>query len=405
MQPSAYRTRPATDPNALRFPTSIAVDPSGQWVYVASSNFDTGWWMGTVRPFPVARAEELITAGSPGTPGHPPIAALSDAKMAAANAIQIDSFAGDLGFASVGSTLLGFVPSRDTDLVEWFTATPGPTGAPVLDCAARAGFLPCDSNHQVSIPWTDPATNIQYLARDPFALAAGAGLDPSQPLVYVGSIEDGTFTVLSVVDGKPAMAAAIALNAGLHSIREGALVSGRRIVYASNRELNAIHVVSISAGANGALLLDSEDAGTAPEVTGTSDFFRGLALSKDGTRLFAAYRSPTALAVFDVQPDGLLGFRGLVPLNGAPGEVAVAGGTGTTPESVYVTDYLGDNVYVIDPVALSVTARIIVGDGPYGIAILDDDAANLHRAYVSLFEADSVSVVDLVTNTEIGRVQ
>ena len=66
----------------------------------------------------------------------------------------------------------------------------------------------------------------------------------------------------------------------------------------------------------------------------------------------------------------------------------------------YVTNFLSDNVSVIDTLTNTIVTTIPVGGGPFGVAV---NAART-RAYVGNQFDDSVSVIDTATNTVIATV-
>lgn len=67
---------------------------------------------------------------------------------------------------------------------------------------------------------------------------------------------------------------------------------------------------------------------------------------------------------------------------------------------VYVTHHCRNNVTVLDAATNSIISSIIVGDGPYRIAI----APNGSRAYTPNHLSDNVSVIDTATNTVIATI-
>ncbi len=402
----------AVDPTVFHYPTGITLDPGGDWLYVVSTNFDDLYHGGTVLPFSLAAFEQLLPTATPGAPGEPPRVALSDPKIAPPSAIEINSFGGDiaiLGKDGVGAE--GFVATRAGDVVEYFGVNRN-LGKPKLDCGTGDGVVACGSDHQIGLTWNDPLGLADALpGRDPFGLTIGYGLntgaaDSTEPrVVYAGSILDGTLALLTL-DAKyqPTLTGVVQLSAGLHSIVEGPLVGARRVIYVSNHTSNSIHVVDLTRDAGSNLVLSARDSISVPETSSAGDFFRGMALSKDQRRLYVACRSPTSLAVFDVDEVGKATLRGLVPLHGGPSMVAVGEEAGN--ERVFVTDFVAAGLYVIDPAGMDVTDRIVVGPGPYGLVL----AGTPVRAFITLFEDNSVSVVDLdpaskTFHTEIARIK
>ena len=404
----------AVDPTVFHYPTGITLDPGGDWLYVVSTNFDDQYHGGTVLPISLAAFDQLLPTALSGAPGEPPRVPLTDPKILPPSAIEIHSFGGDVAIQAGidGKGAEGFVAARGGDVVEFFGIT-RKAGKPILDCGAGDGVVQCGSDHQIGLTWNDPLGLADPLpGRDPFALTLGLGLgngaadSPETRVAYAGSILDGTVALLKLdAEFQPTLVNVVSLLPGIHSIVEGPLVAGRRVVYVSNRLSNVIHVVELARDGSSNLVLAGRDALSVPEVSSSGDYFRGIALSRDQRRLYAACRSPTSLAVFDVDATGAATLRGLVPLHGAPSMVAVGDEGGS--ERVFVTDFAGAGVYVVDPAGMDVTDRIAVGPGPYGIVLAEQPP----RAFITLFEDNSLSVVDLgdsgsaTFHTEIARIK
>ena len=64
---------------------------------------------------------------------------------------------------------------------------------------------------------------------------------------------------------------------------------------------------------------------------------------------------------------------------------------------LYVSDFDGDKIYVIDPTTRAITRSIDTGDGPTGIAV--SPAGN--RLYVANWNANEVEVIDLSTDQRV----
>lgn len=353
----------AVDPTRLEWPIGVALDPAGDLLYVVSSNFDAGRTGSTILPIRLDTLEPL-----------------------SASAVEVGSFAGEIAVAAGGDGrgAMGYVAVRDGNQVEFFNVDRSGE-SPVLRCGEGSPVPRCDPDHRVS-PVGSPEDLVDQ-DRDPFALGLGESPDGRSRWLYVGSILDGTLSILPLDAGlAPSPGTAVRLSPGLHSVVDGPVVAGRRRIYVSNRLSNAIHVVDVTddRGAPTARVMDALAVG---QVSATGDYFRGLALSGDRRTLYAALRSPASLVVLDIASDGAVGLRGLVPLHGAPAGVAVAGSPGG--ERVYVTDFSGDSVYCVDPTTLLVVDRIPVDAGPYGVVI------GSGRAYVTAFEDHGVVVVDV----------
>ena len=381
------------DPTRLHYPSGIALDPGGDYAYVVSTNFDSAYTGGTV--VPVNLSTQLLEPQG---------------------AIEVGGFGGDLVLAQpAAGGLVGFVASREKGRLETF-AIDRSSGSPVLACGPRDGEWPfqCDDEHVIKDVDAEPPDEdpIRAPGDDPYAVALGQGVPGGGPLLYLASIEDGIFTVMTLDEGmKPQVSMAAELSGGLHSIAEGGVVNGRRRVYVSNRYYPLIHVVDVGCPASGgACEIVTQASLGITQITSSGDYFRGLAVSRDQRMLFAVRRSPPALAVFDLAEDGTALERGLVALQGAPANVALLSRGGDQADLAYVTDYARDSIYCVDPETMNVVDHFQVADGPYGIAIGNDPSGLLPRAYVTAFEDDLLSVVDLDPNSptwhqEIARIK
>ena len=85
-----------------------------------------------------------------------------------------------------------------------------------------------------------------------------------------------------------------------------------------------------------------------------------------------------------------------IPLG--PGDFPVDIAAAPNGRRIYVANYFGNSVSVIDTQSQSVVSTIFVGLGPQGIAITPDGS----RLYVSNFDDGTVSVVDVATEATIA---
>ncbi len=124
---------------------------------------------------------------------------------------------------------------------------------------------------------------------------------------------------------------------------------------------------------------------------------RGIAFSGDGERAYVANRGPKSLLVLDVGPTDVergTGSRNRmvdqIPMPSQPADVVVA--TVGDRELVYVASYAERRILVVDPAVRAVVDRIDLPGSPY--ALLVDDW-NKHRIYVTLFEQGQIAIVDI----------
>ncbi len=374
------------DPAKFHYPTAVAADPAGEWVYVVSTNFDSQFTGGTIVPIDVA-SRTVVPAG----------------------AVEVGSFAGEVSIVAGqdGRGGRAYAALRDADRILHMDLDWSDQGQPAFRCSASSseGLHRCDKDRSVVVTdllkqsVSDEERDDMPEARDPFAILVGAPLrfatsdgivEEPRPL-YVGSLLDGAFLVFTLdPDGTPVFKTGLALDRGLHSMVEWPVTARERVVVISNRMQAMLHIVRVTLNADGSVDAVMDEPVRWDQLATTGDYYRGMALSQVGPTLYCAFRSPASLAVLDFGPDGRPVPRGLIGLYGSPGYVATwAPADQPDRELVYVTDFSGDALYAIDPWTFTVIDRIPVGAGPYGLAIAGD------MAWVADFEEGAVSVVPL----------
>ena len=147
-----------------------------------------------------------------------------------------------------------------------------------------------------------------------------------------------------------------------------------------------------------ALLVASPSPAAASFVTFESGQVRPLALSPDGTRLFAVDTPDDRLEIFDVSAGGLT-HADSVPVGLEP--VAVAA---RTNGEVWVVNHLSDSVSIVDvgSVPPRVTRTLLVGDEPRDIVFAGSGG---NRAFITTAHRGQNSGVPLsdLTTAGIGR--
>src|SRR5262252_5224669 len=124
---------------------------------------------------------------------------------------------------------------------------------------------------------------------------------------------------------------------------------------------------------------------------------RPLALSPDGTRLFACNTPDNRVEIYDVGPDGL-SHIGAVPVGLEP--VAVAA---RSNGEVWVTNHLSDSVSIVDVTSTPphVVRTLLVGDEPRDIVFAGPGG---NRAFITTAHRGQNSPVDPQFTTEgVGR--
>ena len=119
----------------------------------------------------------------------------------------------------------------------------------------------------------------------------------------------------------------------------------------------------------------------------------GIAMTPDGTRIYAPNRSSANVSVIDTATNTVIATipAGTLPVNAA-----------VTPNGsrVYVSNSSSNNVTVIDTATNTVVTTIPVGTGPNGIGVTSDGT----QVYVSNFNSATISRIDTATNTVIGSI-
>ena len=103
----------------------------------------------------------------------------------------------------------------------------------------------------------------------------------------------------------------------------------------------------------------------------STSYVLGLALTPDGTRLYAAQDGASTVAVIDTATDAVIA---TVPVGTSPELVSVA----PDGRHAYVANYVGDSVSVIDTATNTVSATVTGFSDPLGISFSPDG----HTAYV-----------------------
>ena len=296
-------------------------------------------------------------------------------------------------------------------------------GVPRLSCAGSKvqdnGVIACDSHqafHSGTYP-VDGETLKGKVGPDPYgAIVHHARDGGDQDLLLTGAMINGNVAMFGLgtegTEGTPRLLSQTNINNGLFAFAQnpqtGHIITGHKNL----NVFNVLRVVPTPAGEADPSLYDTPTLELVKSLVvpagAVRDYARGLAVSADGTRLYAAFRSPSSLLVLDIAagaeatPDERMLAK--IPLGFAPGDVVVVPAeVSKTPDAtcqhatelVYVSAYGDEQIDVVDPALGIVVDTIRTRRGPFGMDYVCNPEKNIDRLYVALFHEQSVGVVEL----------
>ena len=389
------------------FPTGMAFAPdagSQGVLYVASSDTDKRYDFGTLLAVDLAKVgptppgnQTLPAFGAP-VPQSGPVQ-ITSLNVPASQAVEISPFVGEVGtFTLPDGTLRMFVPSRaEGDHLQVIDAKgttlscAGGDGAAPQNCASKALSL---TGHAIN---TDPVG--QPAAQQPY----GVGIS-SDATVYVTSLQSADSPIGSGQNISNFLFSTSATSpkvqdSGFTALGPGAgssVAVGTRYAFVSGRFLAVDDTIP-----DVLLRLVDRRLGTVTFPQLERDFHvietRGVALTRDETRLFLVGRAPDTLLVIDVQ-GALTSVPKLtvvhsIPLPASPDEIKLIERPGRAPIAV-ITCTGADSVAIYDDEAGTLAAEVPgVGTQPFGIAV-DPIGAGV-RLFVSDFGDGRVAVLDM----------
>lgn len=376
----------------LDYPVSVTADPSGELVWVVSGNFDLAY-----------RGAALLAID------------VAENRFVPELAVEIGNFPGPLSFLEKdGRAVAGYIASREEDRLYTITLSGDDPGRPEVACPegrASGSILYCPPDGAI----LDTEVEVDgdpfdlTVGNDPYAtLVAPARLGGEPDLLFVGGMANGVLATLALAaDGTPRLVGGLGIVSGLFGLAQNP-ATGR--LYVSGKLSPTFSVLEV-APRKDPEAPDDPDAldptnpyltllttVTVPEPALVRDRARALAISKDGTRLYATYRAPDSLIVFDIADDAAGNLRNRVlqriPTCDDPGDIEVVT-TDTGHELLYVSCFKDDRVEVVDPRAGEIVGGVRVGQGPSDMAVVDRPDLGVRRLYVALFNDHAVSVIDL----------
>jgi len=392
--------------DALDFPVSVTADPSGDKVWVVSGNFDLRFREAAVLAIDVASNTFIDDL-----------------------AFEVGGFPGELEILADENDQAKamYIPSREDDRLYFATFKDGKPTCP--GGTVKGGIMSCPKSgaiERTKVETKDGSLEID-MGNDPYGAVIvpargnpGVTTQPVVPdLLLTGAMANGRLAMFQLLDdGTPKLVGGVDLVTGLFGLVTNPK-TGR--VYASSKLANIVTVLGISPRLDDDKptqdVLDPVNpfitvAGTVgiPEPRAT-DRGRAIAVSSDGTRLYVAYRAPDSLVVFDIADSsgGAVRNRVLqkIALDDDPTDLVVVPQADGT-DFVYVSCFKADRVEVVDPQDGEIVGGIHVGDGPSGMALIDN--GSVRRLYVALFHGNAVGVIELdptspFFHTEVGEIR
>ncbi|MCC6623422.1 MAG: hypothetical protein IT385_19335 [Deltaproteobacteria bacterium] len=388
----------------LGYPLSVTADPGAGLVWVVSGNFNLAY-----------RSAAVLAIDVETNTFVPELA------------FETGAFPGELALLERGGrAVAAYITSRAEDRL--YVATFGgddPT-RPEVSCPGgktSGDILRCPGSKAIERTRVETADGEVELTlgSDPFGALVVPSRAPSEPdLLLTAAMNDGRLATFSLgEDGTPTLIGGADFVDGLYGLAQSP-ATGR--VYGTSKLANVLSTFEIAprfdASKPGQDALDPVNpwvtlAGsvTIPEPR-ANDRARAVAVSRDGTRLYIAYRAPDSLVIVDVADTLSGGQRARVlhkvALDTDPNDLVVVPDASGEGELVYVSCFGADRVEVVDPLTGRIVGGIYTGDGPSGLAYFANE--RMRRLYVALFEDDAVGIIELdptspYYHTEIGEVR
>ena len=372
---------------SLHYPVSVSVTPSGDHLLVANSNFDLGKRFASVVVIDLETRSFVTDSG-----------------------VSVGAFPGALTLgpptdpADGSSVRAAYLPVREDDSLTWFEVD-WLDGTPVLRCDdPEVSYTDrrCAGRYVVTRGEDADGETIS-VGNDPFASLVLTGRIGEPDHLVVGSLRSGSLDLFEIApeDGAPTLTDRVFSTQGLNDL---ALHTPSRTIFATAKYSPVVLRVQVETDDEGSHLASLAPL-SLPLSTSSSDIGRSLAFTSDGSRLLVALRAPDALMVFDTTSQGSadpdVGLLGIVSMGDDPACIRVYPTGPDGADQAYVISLANNSLYVVDPEALSVVARIRLGpsnDNPdlSGISPFSMAWSPTRReAYVANFLGHSLSVVDL----------
>lgn len=357
--------------DALYFPVGVAIHPSGQYAYVANSNFD-------------ARYRSDVG-------GTVTVVDLETMDVVSESTMEIGSFAGDL--------VLNAGRDGMSDPDRLYVTVRGDNSVVALEVSDDGRTLNCprETSDEGAL-----ACRILDVAANPFALTmvprpdnvvdsvdvfAVAGLEGEVSFISLDNfaVRDAEVNTLGVVSGASAIAH--------YPVNDEVWVAGRfsRVV----RGLKAFYTPSAAPsqptrGEVAQLVVNNETY--IPNTTDISEV-RDIAFSLDGNRAYVTTNSPSAIFVIDMTLSEDDEVRGTVlnrfDVDGSPARMVVTEERGR--EVIYAALAADEAIAVYDAASGTLLETITTGGVAYSLVMSPDG----QRLFCTVFDTHQLAVLDV----------
>ena len=419
---SADEVRPPAD--QFFFPTGLALDPSESRLFVVNANSELRYDSGTVNVLNLAVVSSVIddwtarrqaASGCAADPEQTETLVCDEEPFILADAgVRVGNFATGLALQATTAGARLILPVRGDPSITWIDWNKDSNRLACDD--GSSGFAFCDDKHRLTSLRNNEELGL--LPEEPFRVyaesATANGAEASYALVT--HLDNGDVTLIDTRQDRSPVIADVARNVffGTSStVPGGTAIAGRprgpsdptdspTLLYAVSRSEDRVQMMTVQPAVGNAspYLVPSNyfflDA--AGGNNGGSSDSRGLAFTKDGSRMLVANRRPPTLQVYDTTLDSN-GFPRNTPVavydicREASGlTVADINGAAEGGELAVVTCFRDGTVYLIDAYGRRAADAIVrVGRGPFDVVI----SPVLQKAFITNFLEDSIGVIDL----------
>ncbi len=400
------------------YPVSAAASPSGNWLYVTSSDFDLRYNGGTVAPLDLTCLRTRITdpahSRCAALPAAPAIRCVADRDQPGASVCEarafirgdqvrrISPYAVDSAVARYPDRTRLYVAVRGDGSITWFDLDD--QGG--LDCGAAGPLALCGDDHRAGSD-TSQSPTAARLPPDPSSIS----LDPARGWVFVAhqtneaGVPRASLLRDSAVNGGGGAPVLLSVLNSLSPGLSGAVLlpradgSAERSTWMLTSRAEATFTF-IQAYAGNEVLRDASPflyRSALIQVRGLAGGgdSRAIALDPDPTkrRAFVASRAPEALLTVSLDPANPTAANVIdaIPVPQGPSRLAVRTVNGRT--QVLVVSFDARRVTIIDPDERRVVGQVVTRRGPHQ-AILDPSPGQPFL-YVVDFLDGALEVIDL----------